>query len=950
MIPKVLDKLPLRTVLILPFVLQIAGAVGLVGYLSFKNGQKAVNNLADQLMSEMSLRVEQNLQVYLKTPHQINQSKLDAVKLGMLKMEDLYPWEKYLWRQVQLYPYINFTSVTNVRGDYRSGEQMSNGLLIINAIEQSIRKNFYAYNTDKDGNRTSVATVVQFSDPRQHSTYKEAVKSGKPTWSSVYVSFLEPTLIVSALQPVYDDRARLEGVLSAALRLDHIGRFLNSLRIGKSGQAFIIDRQGTLLATSTSEKPFRTVNKERQLFKATESSNIFTQATAKYLQSQVARFHQNSIQEEVLNFDINGKEQFLKVLPFQDGKGLNWSIVVVVPKADFTEQIDANTRTAIILCLAALAVALIIGIMTSRWVTEPIVHLNAAAKNIAKGEWDKTEEISRTDELGELGKSFNSMAKQLKLSFESLENRVRERTAELAVAKEKAEVANEAKSTFLANMSHELRSPLNAILGFCQLTSRSRTLSPEDRENISIISRSGEYLLALINNVLDLSKIEAGRTTLNSQKFDLYRLLCEVEDMFQLKADDKHLQLVFDRADMVPQYIATDELKLRQVLINLLNNALKFTENGGVAVRVSLKETGEEVEVGNRAVKSQMLAGNSLNSCNAIESEGKGFTALTDGLDPARSCWIHFEVADTGAGIAEGELDNLFEAFVQTQTGIASQEGTGLGLPISRKFVELMGGKMSVVSEVGKGTIFKFDIQAIEVASAGNESKKTTRHPIALAPDRPSYRILIVDDKPINRQLLFKILNPLGFELKEATNGQEAVKIWDSWEPHLIWMDMRMPVMDGYEATKQIKGTIKGQATAVIALTASVLEEERAVILSAGCDGFMRKPFREADIFDVMHKHIGVRYIYEDPSPANLPAIEYSKQAEITAADFTLLPDLLVRNLRQGILNVDMDLIEGSIEQIRLKNEVLGGAIANCIYNFEYDKVLDLISQTASHE
>ncbi|MCU0545675.1 MAG: ATP-binding protein [Oscillatoriaceae cyanobacterium Prado104] len=945
MFPKILDKLPLRAVLIVPFVLQIAGAVGLVGYLSFKNGQQAVNNLASQLMNEVSLRVEQNLQVYLKTPHQINQTKLDAVKVGILKMYDLSAWEKYLWWQVQLYPYINFTSVTNARGEYRAGEQMSNGSLIINAIEPSIRKNFYSYNTDREGNRTSVAAVVQFLDPRQHSSYQEAVKAGKATWTSVYVSFLEPTLIVSAVQPVYDDRDRLQGIVNAALRLDHLGRFLNSLQIGKSGQAFIIDRQGTLLATSTSEKPFRTTNNRRQIIKATESSNPLTISTAKYLASQISQFNKRP-DLEVLNFNINGQPHFLKVLSFQDDKDLDWSIVVVVPKADFTEQIDANTRSTILLCLAALAVALIIGIMTSRWVTEPIVRLNAAAKNIARGEWDKTEEISRSDELGELGRSFNSMAKQLKYSFETLENRVLERTAELEVAKEKAEVANQAKSTFLANMSHELRSPLNAILGFCQLMTRSRTLSPEDRENISIISKSGEYLLALINNVLDLSKIEAGRTMLNSKKFDLYRLLSDVEDMFQLKADDQNLQLVFDRAAEVPRYIATDELKLRQVLINLLNNALKFTEKGSVSVRVRLKEAGEEVAVRNREIKSEMLASKDLNSLKSIESEQKGFTALTEGFDADNSCCLSFEVADTGAGIAADELDNLFEAFVQTQTGIESQEGTGLGLPISRKFVELMGGTMSVCSQVGKGTTFKFNIQAIAVAGADSDSKKMTRHPIALAPNQHPYRILIVDDKPLNRQLLFRILHPLGFELKEATNGQEAIDIWDSWEPHLIWMDMRMPVMDGYEATQQIKGTVKGQATAVIALTASVLEEERAVILSAGCDGFMRKPFREAEIFDTMHKHIGVRYIYEDSSPANLPAINCTKQAEIMAADFTLLPELLVANLRQGILNADMDLIDRSVEQIRLENSVLGGAIANRLYNFEYDEVLNLISQT----
>ncbi len=955
MVSKILDKLPLRTVLIVPFVLQIVGAVGLVGYLSFRNGQKAVNNLASQLMSEVSLRVEQNLQVYLTTPHQINQSKLDAVKLGLLKMENLSAWEKYLLRQVQLYPYINYTSVGNENGDYRSGEQLSNGARTINVIEKSTGLNFFSYNTDKNGDRTTVVTVVKNFDNRQHPAYKSAVKSGKPTWSSVFVSLLEPTLIISALQPVYSEKYQLEGVLCAALRLDHLGRFLNSLKVGKSGQTFIIDRQGTLLATSTTEKPFRTKDNKKQLFKVEESSNPFTQATAKYLTAQFQKLDKIK-KSELLKFEIDGKRQFLKVLPFLDGKGLDWLIVVVVPEADFTEQIDANTRTALLLCLAALGVAVAIGILTSRWVTSPILSLNTAAKNIAKGEWDKTVESERSDELGELAKSFNSMAQQLQQSFETLEHRVHERTAELAVAKDKAEVANQAKSTFLANMSHELRSPLNAILGFSQLMTRSQTLSPEHQENISIIRSSGEHLLTLINNVLDLSKIESGRTTINPKKFDLYRLLNDLEDMFQLKADDKHLQLVFERSPDVPQYVESDDLKLRQILINLLNNALKFTEEGGVYVRVSKQSSGKNQQVEGEKVDCHELsknpkipASNNLKISQFSQSANLIFPPPHDGAASASAFFLHFEVEDTGAGIATNELDNLFEAFVQTKTGKDSQEGTGLGLPISRKFVELMGGEMSVCSAVGKGTNFKFDIQVIAVDAADIESRKPTRNVIALEPNQHTYRILIVDDKPLNRQLLIKILHPLGFELKEATNGQEAIEIWDSWEPHLIWMDMRMPVMDGYEATQYIKTTIKGQATAIVALTASVLEEERAVILSAGCDAFMRKPFREADIFDAMHKHIGVRYLYEDLGQANLLAIKEGDRA-MTAADFVKLPDSLVADLKLAILNADMDLIDSSIEQIRLKDAVTGGAIANCIENFEYDKVLKLISQTISNE
>jgi CheY-like chemotaxis protein len=309
---------------------------------------------------------------------------------------------------------------------------------------------------------------------------------------------------------------------------------------------------------------------------------------------------------------------------------------------------------------------------------------------------------------------------------------------------------------------------------------------------------------------------------------------------------------------------------------------------------------------------------------------------------------ITFEVEDTGAGIAPEEIDSIFEAFVQSKTGKEAQEGTGLGLPISRQFVQLMGGDMTVTSDLGKGTTFKFDIQASVVEAHDIESAKSTHRVIALEPNQSRYRILIVDDKLDNRQLLIKLLNPLGFELKEASNGAEAVELWDNWEPHLIWMDMRMPVMDGYEATKQIKSTTKGQATAIIALTASVLEEERAVVLSTGCDDFLRKPFREADIFEVMHKHIGVRYVYEEQIQRDSSITEDGKYNVLTPTALAALPREWIANLQQALPQGDLDLITTIIEQISTQNAPLANAISSCIDNFEYDKILTLITEAIS--
>ncbi|GAA6621823.1 AAA family ATPase [Scytonema sp. NUACC26] len=499
-----------------------------------------------------------------------------------------------------------------------------------------------------------------------------------------------------------------------------------------------------------------------------------------------------------------------------------------------------------------------------------------------------------------------------------------------------ADAASQAKSAFLANMSHELRTPLNAILGYSQIMNRDNSLSVEHKQFLAIINRAGEHLLQLINDVLDMSKIEAGKMSFNPSCFDLHLLLNNLEEMLQLQAKYKGLQLSFERASNIPQYIQTDEKKLRQVLINLLGNALKFTHQGHVMLHISFEKT-----LPNRHYPFPEEIPSSLIANRQSPIPNPQF--------------LTFEVEDTGSGIATNELDTLFDAFAQTQSGRKVNQGTGLGLAISRQFVQLMGGDVTVNSVLNRGTIFKFDIP-VTLAEATDVQSEQPIHRgrvLALAPDQPQYRILIVEDRWTNRQLLLQLLEPLGFKVREAENGREGVAIWESWEPHLIWMDMRMPVMDGYQATKQIKAQPKGQSTTIIALTASAFEEERMAILAAGCDDLVHKPFQEETILEKIAQHIGVSYIYDE---SNLSSTASDRQEEegkiyvLKAESLNVMPAEWIVQLHQAAIRLDDKQIIDLIQQIPQSNALLARSLTQKVDNFDFDQIMNLTQQASLYE
>jgi signal transduction histidine kinase/CheY-like chemotaxis protein len=484
--------------------------------------------------------------------------------------------------------------------------------------------------------------------------------------------------------------------------------------------------------------------------------------------------------------------------------------------------------------------------------------------------------------------------KELEEYEQGLEKLVRQRTGELVEARDQALAANRSKSAFLANISHELRTPLNAILGFSGIVLRDAPLSEQHRQDLTIVGRSGEHLLELIDDVLDMAKIESGKTTLGITSFDLHGLVNDTVTLLRDRAEAKKLGLFLDVSPRTPRFVRSDAGKLRQILTNLVGNAVKYTEEGRVTVTLDARPG-----------------------------------------DPPRGFAVALSVEDTGIGITDEDQARIFGAFVQAGTGTG--RGVGLGLSISREFTQLLGGTIQVESAPGRGSRFRVEVP-MQAAEAPERSERAdARSAIVLEPGQPDYRILIVEDQRANWFLLKRLLEGAGFQVRVAEDGGQAVEQFEAWRPQFIWMDLQLPVLSGIEAAEKIRALEGGQEIKIVAVTASAFASQREEVLASGFDDFLRKPYRHQEVFDCLGRHLGIRFAGRKP-----PRTAAAKMS-LRPDDLAALPPALRDELEKAVISLDRERVAQLVGKISEHDAALGMTLASLADRFAYTPIFDAL-------
>jgi two-component system sensor histidine kinase ChiS len=833
MISRFSNKLPLRFVLIVPFILQIIAVVSLVGWLSFRHEQQAINDLATQLMSEISERIVQHSQTYLEMPHQVNQSNQNTITLKLFSIQNLAHWDTYLLQQLEFFHSVNTIMIGNEKGELIGVERLDDGTPVL---------------------------INRYDDPRIHSWYKSAINAGKPRWTNIFPNITQSTPNIGAVQPIYDQKGHLDGVLFSTMRFSQISDFLINLKMGETGQIFIIERSGLLVASSTAEKPF--INQER--FKATESYHPLTQSTAKYLLAHFGTL--NKIQSSVqLDFKMDGYRQFVQVLPLSDDKGLDWLIVLVIPEKDFMAQIERNTRITLFLFFIALFTAILVGFLTAKWIIQPILSINRAAAQIAQGKWEQILlPVERYDELGELAKSFNRMAAQLKTSFYVLEFKNTE-----------LQHLNKLKDEFLANTSHELRTPLHGIISIAESMIETDELNHNTKSNLAMIVSSGKRLAALVNDILDFSNLRDQRLELHQKAIKLREFTEFVLLVNKPLIGQKPVQLI-NAIDSDLPLVNADEDRLQQILYNLIGNAIKFTDKGQIDIFAQVQIVPIQNGETHYNHNGEFFPFDKEESKKEDKEAEEGYEK-----------YLAITVSDTGIGIEEDKLDRIFESFEQAEGSISRKYGgTGLGLAVSKQLVQLHGGEIGVKSTYGVGSQFTFTLpiaekqvqaplsvikHSLSKVHANSSVSRLLDQQSTTAPTFPStvtktivnkghFTILIVDDEPVNLQVLKNYLSLQNYNIVQATSGIEALALMkNNFKPDMILLDVMMPRMTGYEVTQKIREKWQADDLPILLLTAKDQVSDLVIGLKTGANDYLTKPISKEELLARIKTHLHIK-------------------------------------------------------------------------------------------